>query len=207
MANELIFRLRNVVPHVFAMAACLSGLAAALPAVDPPVRTVSIDHFQDFLGVDGDGFYCSAGTTQIVVSLQTLPLGGEPPTGRPVSFPTGLKLLGVAKGVIHGFMDLNGGLSQDVFRAFDAETQEVVASYPLVRSQSYGILSFEDGCIFHRQFSKGATVTLVHFDAASREIEERTFNSGTLGQFSSARLVGPGRGLAGVPGFRAPRPA
>ena len=192
MLTGFCTRLRAAISLAIPALAWSAGLAAALPAVDPPVRTVSIDHFQDFLGVDGDGFYYSASTTQFVVSLQTLPLGGEPPTGRPVSFPAGFKPLGVAKGKIYGFMDLNGGLSQDVFRAFDAETQQEVASYPLVRSQSYGILRFEDGCIFHRQFSTGATVTLVHFDAASREIKEKTFNSGTLGRFSSARLVGRG---------------
>lgn len=192
MLTGLCTRLRDTISRTILALACSAGMAAALPAVDPPARTVSIDHFQDFLGVEGDGFYHSAGTAQLVVSLQTLPLGGEPPIGRPVSFPAGFKLLGVAKGVIYGFMDSNGGLSQDVFRAFDAETQEVVASYPLVRSQSYGILRFEDGCILHRQFSNGATVTLVHFNAASREITEKTFNSGILEQFSSARLVGRG---------------
>jgi hypothetical protein len=127
------------------------------------------------------------------VFLYNLPLEAAMPSVDSVVCPAGFHPLGVAKGAIYGFMDSNGDLTRDEFRALDADSLEVLASYPLVAFQSYSFLHHEGGCILYRGFIENA-LTLVHFDAVTRRITERTVDRAVLGEFGSLRLAGQGEG-------------
>lgn len=127
------------------------------------------------------------------MSFYQLPPGDVIPRVDSVVCPVGFQPLGVAKEVMYGYMDSNGDLIQDEFRALDADSLEVVASYPLVAFQSYRFLHHEGGCIFYRGFIE-RTLTLVHFDAVARRITEKTVERAVLGEFSSLRLAGQGEG-------------